>query len=67
VTFIRLAANTHNYDMNQRYLELSFAGSSGALTVQAPATPNLAPPGYYMLFIVDGNGAVSTAQMVWLH
>jgi hypothetical protein len=36
------------------------------LTIQAPAGANLAPPGYYMLFIVDANGVPSIAAMVRL-
>jgi hypothetical protein len=36
------------------------------LTIQAPANANLAPPGYYMLFIVDTNGVPSVATMVKL-
>jgi len=36
------------------------------LTIQAPANSNLAPPGYYMLFIVDTNGVPSVAAMVRL-
>jgi hypothetical protein len=31
-----------------------------------PANANLAPPGYYMLFIVNGNGVPSTAAMLRL-
>jgi hypothetical protein len=38
--------------------------NAGSLTVQAPANANLAPPGYYMLFIVNGNGVPSTAAWV---
>src|SRR5581483_4953288 len=51
-------------DMNQRYLELGFTAGAGSLSVQTPASANLAPPGDYMLFLVDSNGVPSVAQMV---
>jgi hypothetical protein len=34
--------------------------------VQAPASANLAQPGYYMLFIVNSNGVPSIAPFVQL-
>src|SRR5262249_34518991 len=36
----------------------------GQLTVQAPPNGNTAPPGYYMLFILNGNGVPSVATFV---
>lgn len=54
VTLLRLPSVTHGFDQNQRYLELDFVTSGPAyLNVTAPANPNLAPPGYYMLFVVS--------------
>jgi len=58
---IRYGAVTHSINMAQVYLPLTFAAGSGSLTVTAPANGNLAPPGYYMLFIVDSNGVPSIA------
>jgi hypothetical protein len=43
---------------------LSFQANAGGLTVQAPASANFAPPGYYMLFIVDTNGVPSVAAIL---
>jgi hypothetical protein len=67
VTLIRLGSNTHNYDMDQRYLELSFTAGGGTVTAQAPATATLAPPGYYLVFVVDGNNLPSSGRMVRLN
>ena len=64
VSLIRLGSVTHAFDMNQRYLPLSFAGSGTTLSAKAPASRNHAPPGHYMLFIVDGNGVPSVAQII---
>jgi hypothetical protein len=66
VVLMRLSSVTHNFDMNQRYVPLSFAQSTGALDVVAPADGNLAPPGYYMLFLVDSGGVPSVASFVRL-
>jgi hypothetical protein len=32
----------------------------------APSTPNEAPPGYYLLFILDSNGVPAVAEFVLL-
>ena len=64
VSLVRLSATTHSFNHNQRYLALSFTQDATRLTVQAPANGNLAPPGYYMLFIVNANGVPSVAQFV---
>jgi len=61
---IRLGAVTHAFDQNQRYVPLTFQQATGGLTVQAPSSSNLAPPGYYMLFIVNSNGVPSVASIV---
>ena len=47
-----------------RYLPLTFTAGSGQLTVTAPANAYLAPPGYYMLFIVNSTGVPSVAPFV---
>jgi hypothetical protein len=64
VALIRTPSVTHAFDQNQRYVPLSFNTSGGVLNVTAPANANLAPPGYYMLFLVDSNGVPSTAAIV---
>ena len=64
VTLLRLSAVTHALNWNQRYLPLAFTTGNGSLSVTAPANANLAPPGYYMLFIVDTNGIPSVAAML---
>src|SRR4029077_89691 len=61
VALIPLGSVTHDFNANQRYLNLSFQFSGNALSIQAPANANIAPPGYYMLFIVDTNGVPSVA------
>ena len=66
VSLVRLGAVTHAFNQNQRFVPITFQPSAGGLTVQAPGSANLAPPGNYMLFIVDTNGVPSAAAMVSL-
>jgi len=64
-TLIRLSSVTHAFNMSQLIYPLTF-GAAGATTVNASAPPNanLAPPGPYMLFLIDGSGVPSEARMV---
>ncbi len=64
VTLVRLAAVTHAFDQNQRFNELDFRRSAGGLTVTAPASGAVAPPGHYMLFLLDGDGVPSVAKII---
>ncbi|WP_052326698.1 galactose oxidase-like domain-containing protein [Deinococcus peraridilitoris] len=65
-TLIRLGSVTHSFDMNQRISTLDIVGrSGGTLTLRAPGSPNLAPPGQYMLFILK-NGVPSVSRIVTL-
>jgi hypothetical protein len=64
VHLIRLGAVTHAFNQNQRILKLTFQQTAGGLTVQAPSTAILAPPGHYMLFILNANGVPSVAPIV---
>jgi Galactose oxidase-like, Early set domain/Bacterial Ig domain len=64
VALIRLGAVTHSNNMEQRYIPLSFTVETTSITATAPANANIAPPGPYMLFIIDANGVPSIARMV---
>jgi hypothetical protein len=64
---IRLGATTHGVNMDQRHIGLNITGrpSSTQLTVVSPPKPEVAPPGYYMLFVLAG-GVPSKAQIIQL-
>jgi hypothetical protein len=64
VTMLAPGAVTHSVNMHQRFLGLSFQQAAGGLDVAMPANANLAPPGYYMLFLIDSNGVPSVASFV---
>ncbi len=64
VRIIRLGSVTHAFDQNGRALTLLFTTSVGGVSVTAPANANLAPPGDYMLFILNRNNVPSTGKVV---
>ncbi|MDB4917854.1 MAG: Galactose oxidase precursor [Gemmatimonadetes bacterium] len=65
VTWISLGSVTHSYNENQRVMRLNFTASgTSAIAVTAPARAALAPPGYYLLFILDSRGVPSVAKIV---
>jgi hypothetical protein len=64
VVLMRNGSSTHAFDMDQRSVGLSFTAGSGTLTVTGPPSSNIAPPGYYMMFILNGSGVPSVAAMV---
>jgi hypothetical protein len=66
VVLVRAGAVTHAFDMEQRLVGLTFNAAYGDLIVKAPANGNLAPPGYYLLFIVNDYGVPSVAKFVHL-
>jgi hypothetical protein len=64
VVLMKAGSVTHSFDMDQRYVGLSFTAGSGNLTVTGPPNSNVAPPGYYMLFLVNRSGTPSLARWV---
>ncbi len=64
VVMIKTGSPTHAFDMDQRLVGLNFSVGSGALTATAPPNQNIAPPGHYMLFLVNSSGVPSVAKMV---
>ncbi len=64
VRLIRLGSVTHAFDQNGRALTVSFAPTAGGINVTAPNSANLAPPGHYMLFILNRNGVPSTGSFI---
>ncbi len=63
---IRAGAVTHSFDMDQRLVGLVFTAGSGVLNLTSPPNSNIAPPGYYLLFILNSSGVPSVAQFVQL-
>ena len=60
-------ATTHSEDTSQRLISLDHTQlAADILRITGPATPDLAPPGWYMLFLVDTQGIPSTAHWIQL-
>jgi hypothetical protein len=64
VSLIRTGSVTHAFDQNARAMSLQFTQSVGGIDVKMPADGNYAPPGYYMLFVVNDKGVPSVASLV---
>ena len=64
VGLVGLSDVTHSVDQGQRYVPLKFTTAGTTLTVTGPPTGGVAPPGHYMLFIIDSAGVPSVAKMV---
>ena len=64
VTFIVPGATTHAQNWTQRANHLEFTEVTGGLDISLPANPNEAPPGYYMLFLINNLGVPSVAEFI---
>ena len=60
------SATTHGYDMNQRHVELQVTGTVAGTGINVVSPPNarVAPPGYYMLFLLNADGVPSVSRWV---
>ncbi len=69
---MRPGSSTHAFDMEQRLVGLCGPSpqppctGSGTLNLSSPPSSNVAPPGYYMLFLLDGAGVPSKARFIQL-
>jgi galactose oxidase len=64
-TLIRLSSVTHGFNQSQLLFPLAVtATSSTSLGSLAPGRGALAPPGPYMLFLINSSGVPSVAKMV---
>ncbi|HKC46280.1 MAG TPA: Ig-like domain-containing protein, partial [Gemmatimonadales bacterium] len=66
VTLIRFGSVTHAFDEGQRLITLSFSQVSGGISVTLPSSRNIAPPGPYLLFLVNGNGVPAVGRILIL-
>jgi Concanavalin A-like lectin/glucanases superfamily/Domain of unknown function (DUF1929)/Bacterial Ig domain/Bacterial Ig-like domain/Galactose oxidase, central domain len=61
ISLVRMGSVTHNFDMDQRFqwLDVRPGSQAGTLETDAPADANIAPPGYYHVFVIDDKGVPS--------
>jgi hypothetical protein len=64
---IRPGAVTHSFNHNQRAIGLAITSrTSVSVRLKAPPSGLIAPPGYYMLFLIGADGVPSVASFVKL-
>jgi hypothetical protein len=64
VVIMKDGSVTHAFNMDQRLVGLSFTAGSGVLNITGPPNGNIAPPGYYMIFLINTSGVPSVAKFV---
>ncbi len=71
LVLVKLGSSTHSFDMGQRLIDLDIQskqanGNNTSISFTAPTNDHFSPPGYYMLFYVNGAGKPSHAKIVQL-
>lgn len=64
VVLIKTTSATHSFNMEQRFIELTFQQNGSSLRVQAPTHAADAPPGFYMLFAFSSSGVPAVAPIL---
>ena len=67
VRWIHLGTVTHAFDQSARANTLDFTRLTDGVSVTAPSGPNSAPPGHYLLFILNRNGVPSIGRIIRVH
>ena len=65
VALVRSSSVTHSNNMDQRYIEPdAYPKDSVVADCRSPADGTVAPPGYYMVFILNRNGVPSKGKLL---
>jgi hypothetical protein len=65
VSLVRVSAMTHHYNTDQRLIWLQVDGKTGtSVTVKAPVNSKLAPPGYYLIHVLNSAGVPSVGAFI---
>jgi hypothetical protein len=65
VSLVRVSSITHHYNTDQRLIWLQVNGNSGStVTVSAPINSTLAPPGMYLIHILNSSGVPSVGKFI---
>jgi hypothetical protein len=67
VVLMGLSASRAGWNGNQRRVRLSFTSQDGGVRATAPSNPDLAPPGPYLLFLLNERGVPSTGVSLRLY
>jgi hypothetical protein len=66
VVLVGLSTVTHSFNSGQRRYVAAFSQNGTAVTMQAPGSANIAPPGYYQVVAVDQKGVPSPGVIIAL-
>ena len=64
VVMVKTGSATHGWNMEQRFIELAFTADGSQLSVQSPLHAAEAPPGFYMVFVLNAAGVPSQAKIM---
>jgi hypothetical protein len=64
VVLIRAPSVTHSTSFDQRYITLPFASGPNVVNATSPAHSGIAPPGNYMMFLINAAGVPSIASWI---
>ena len=65
VSLIRLPTFTHGFNSNIRFIWLQIQSRvSSSVTVSAPVNPKIAPPGRYLIHVLNSTGVPSKAKVI---
>ena len=67
ITLVRAGAATHTFNNETRFFELPIPPlevGTNVVTVLTPLNANVAPPGYYMVFMWNASGVPSVAKII---
>lgn len=71
VVLIKTGSQTHGLNMEQRFVELSYAttscGAPSCLAVRMPSNAADVPPGYYLMFVLNAQGVPSRGKFVFVN
>jgi hypothetical protein len=65
VVLIRPRAVTHGFNQSQRFVGCTVTGVAGNnVNATAPSNGTVAPPGFYLLFLIDGSRVPSEGRWI---
>jgi len=67
VALIKVASTTHATHFDERFVDLAFKIGNGSIAAIAPPSGNYAPPGYYLLDILNSSGVPAIMPFVLLN
>ncbi len=65
VSLVKISGCTHHFNNDQRLIWLQIRSrTSNSVTVAAPINANLAPPGYYLIHVLNSSGTPSVGKFI---